>query len=181
MKAGLHTVRRIKNALRGQFLSYWSKCINTEHAKASAKGGNKLRTYRLFKLQFKPEKYLQLPDRTLRKALAQFRLGAHRLRIETDRFNSKQHYVPPELRTCKLCNLKCMEDETRFLIECLAYSQLREGLFEKIKLSNKYFCNYSDNEKLIWLMSNDNLGEIKLVASFIHAAMTQRGNGEPAT
>ena len=122
-----------------------------------------------------------MPDRALRKAFAQFRLGAHRLRIETDRFNSKQEYIPPENRICKMCNLNCIEDETHFLIECPAYSLLREELFNSIELSNKFFCNYTHREKLIWLMSNEQLEEIKLVASFIQAAMSRRVRGEPAT
>ena len=180
-KLGISTVKHIKHKLRQNFLSYWMDRIQTDHSKSTKVGGNKLRSYRKFKVQFKPEVYLNLEDFSLRKALAQFRLGAHRLRIETDRFNGRNTYIPPEKRICQMCSLHKTEDELHFLTECPAYEELRAPLYNQTSRSNKFFTRYDHEQKMIWLLSNEDLGTTKNVAKFIKQAMSQRGSGKSAT
>ena len=56
-----------------------------------------------------------MPRRRL-TALARFRTGSHRLRVETDR------YLPSrparEARTCRLCDSGCVEDEHHVIFGC---------------------------------------------------------------
>ena len=178
-KANIRTIKCLKNHLRQEFLSYWTKSVKTEHSKSTKQGSNKLRTYNLFKLQFKSESYLDIYDRKLLRSLAQFRLGAHRLRIETDRFNKANNYIPPNLRICQMCSTNKMEDELHFLLDCPAYEDLRNEMFVNIQNSNEHFNSYNNVQKLIWLMSSENKQDILTVASFIDRGMSRRGSGGP--
>jgi hypothetical protein len=53
---------------------------------------NKLRTYSIFKHTIALENYLNLACPVKRKCMAQFRLSAHRLKIESERFSCKNKY-----------------------------------------------------------------------------------------
>ena len=56
-------------------------------------GGNKFRTYRKFKTCIKYEKYLNIRNVEIRKNITGLRISAHKLRIETERFNNKLQYI----------------------------------------------------------------------------------------
>jgi hypothetical protein len=56
--------------------------------------------------------------------VAQFRLGAHWLGVETDRF--VHPYIPRSKRVCKCCEAEVREDELHLVLGCTAYSQLRQ-------------------------------------------------------
>ena len=170
-----YTVNRIVSAIKNEFISYWKKSVETRFSGVKSKsGGNKLRTYTTFKSCFKKESYLNLKDPKLRRCLAKFRLSAHRLKIETDRFIGNKGYIKPEDRLCKTCTLSVVENEQHFLIKCPAYADLRNKLFSSINLGNPHFINYSEENKFLWLMSSENLQDLKLTAEFIHQAMHLR-------
>ena len=63
-------------------------------------GGNKLRTYRLFKDNISLEKYLLILNEDERRVLTKFRVSANYLEIEKGRYIG----VKTEDRICKLCN-----------------------------------------------------------------------------
>ena len=95
------------------------------------------------------------------KILAKFCLSAHRLRIETARYNSKNNYVPPEQRLCPNCHLHKVEDEEHFVIECPKYEVERKSLFESASKLSIHFNDLSNYYKFIWIMSNENATLIK--------------------
>ena len=109
---------------------------------------NKLRTYKTFKNNFKPEKYLLLSNFEHRKNLSQFRISAHRLEIEQGRYTTLK--TPVSSRICKQCNLNLVENEPHVLVICPKYANLRNTLFSKI--NNKSFNQLSDSNKFNWLM-----------------------------
>ena len=87
----------------------WTKNVNEE---AFIKQG-KLRTYALFKSNFKKEVYLEtVNDVQKRKCLTQFRVSAHRLEIESGRYKKKT----VSERICKFCYLNTIEDEVHFFM-----------------------------------------------------------------
>ena len=100
---------------------------------------NHIEILRKFKTCIKYEKYLNIRNVEIRKNITRLRISAHKLRIETERFNNKLQYIPPEMRTCLNCNRKETEDE--FHVE---YSSFRDDLFQKLKILNKYFNEYGD-------------------------------------
>ena len=128
---------------------------------------------RLLKL-FNEEAYLTIANFEMRRKLAQFRLSAHKLAIETARYNGKNRYVPPENRLCQSCNGHKMEDEQHFLIECQKYEHFREVLFKAVSDKNPHFKQYSVHQKFVWLMINDDIEVLKSMAHFMIKAFEIR-------
>jgi hypothetical protein len=106
--------------------------------------------------------------------MARLRLSAHRLCIETGRFNGRNKYIPPEERTCQNCQVDETEDEEHFLVKCSKYHHLREPLFQQISMRNIHFKSYDDRQKFMWLLTTENLDELKSVANFINEAFKLR-------
>ncbi len=162
--------------LKHSFDNYWHNMIHNDISLTSKSGGNKLRTFRKFKQVISYEKYLDLNDIERRKNITKLRISAHKLRIETERFNNKNSYIPPEVRFCKSCEANKTEDELHFLIECSKYQSLRDVLFRKSIIYNKHFKDYNNDAKFIWLMSNENLRLLNSLGEFINGALKIRMN-----
>jgi hypothetical protein len=174
VKEASKNILLLRKHLQEEFKSYWHEMVHTDFAKTSKTGNNKLRTYKLFKPHFGKEKYLELCDPTLRRALSQLRLSAHKLKIETGRYSSQNQYVPPANRICQNCDLSTTEDEKHFLLHCSRYSAERVKLFSLISSNNNYFNDYDDNQKFLWLMTNENLKNMKSISTFILEAIHLR-------
>ena len=56
-------------------------------------------------------------------SLMKFRLGAHSLRVETDRWLRPK--PPREQRVCRHCCMQAVEDEQHFLFDCPFHSIIR--------------------------------------------------------
>ena len=141
---------------------WWECHVRTKYAKSKV-GHNKLRSYNNFKKIFKTEPYLI--NRNLlkyQKNLAKFCLSAHRLRIETARYNSKKKYIPPKQRLYPNCHLHKVEDEKQFLIGGPKYEEERKSLFESASKISINFNDISNYYKFIWIMSSDNETLIKV-------------------
>ena len=63
--------------------------INNEISMRCKECGNNLRTYRKLKTCIKYEKYLNIRNVEIRKNITRLRISAHKLIIETERFNNK--------------------------------------------------------------------------------------------
>ena len=163
----------LKKTLQYNFKNYWFRVINNDLAK-KGRGGNKLRTYKQFKGHFKAEAYLSLHDFKLRRAMARLRTSAHRLRIESDRYNSKNQYTPPEKRICTNCLLGEPEDEPHFLIKCTAFTRQRDILFATVTSVNPHFSSYNAEQRFLWLMSTEDMKVLPHVANYIECCMDIR-------
>jgi hypothetical protein len=154
----------VKKCLYENELTYWKDSLLSDTSNKGV-GGNKLRTYRKFKTTIQLENYLQcIKNRDARRRLCQIRTSTHKLSIETGRHKK----IPEEQRICPMCPSQTVEDELHFIIQCTAYSSPREALFKTIV--NKHFNTLTEEEKFIWLMSNEddnicnNLGHFIMVA-----------------
>jgi hypothetical protein len=126
----------------------------------------KLRTYRTFKTNFKCEEYMSLNlKRNERSLLAQFRCGILPLRIETGRYVGEE----PVNRTCNLCNSQSIEDETHFLVECTAYHDIRNYIFQNI-IYLQNFTILDSKEKLVYLLNM----QARKVSKYIVSAYLRR-------
>ena len=86
----------------------------------------KLRTYRLFKTDFKCEQYVLLKlKKCERSIMAQFRFRILPLRIETGRYTGE----PIESMLCKYCSASAVETEKHFLLERYFYDDYRNNYF----------------------------------------------------
>ena len=147
------------------------KLIHTETVKWQAKlmsngndqNGNKLRTYRTYKTQFKTEDYVKINmSRDQRKVLAKFRCCNLPLEIEKGRYTRPK--TPVNERICKFCGSQEVEDETHFLISCSFYDDIRYDLFNLCSQINVNFRNLIASEKLIFIMQTSSL-QLKLASS----------------
>jgi len=162
-KNDITALSQFKNNMKSSFNSYWHNLVSTKMSMSGKDGGNKLRTYKKFKSCIKFESYLNLNDQEKRRKIAQIRISAHKLKIETDRFNGKNQYKAPELRTCDCCNLHKTEDEFHFIMECPKYKQLREHFFSTISFANYHFRDYNMMNQFIWIMTNE---DHKILSNF---------------
>ena len=99
------TKHLIKSTVTAKYVSDW-------HAKLQDINSNPiLRTYKLFKTEFKWECYLNgVKNPKYRKALTKFRTSSHTLEIERGRHTNPT--TPLEQRQCRICHV--LEDETHW-------------------------------------------------------------------
>ena len=98
-----------------------------------------------------------------RKALVRFRISSHQLRIETGTYEK----IPRNERICYFCTSNKIEDENHFLLDCKAYSQIRDIFFSKLETKIPDFKSLSHDTLISLLMnSSDYLINCQLV-SFI--------------
>jgi hypothetical protein len=118
----------------------------------SGKGGNKLRTYRLFKNTYCVDDYCRkVMSPKYRGALAKFRTGTAPIRIETGRYEC----LPVNERKCFICDN--VEDEQHVLIQCPLYEDLRFELFNNAMFICPTFNCFTDSEKLCFILSNGDI------------------------
>jgi hypothetical protein len=84
----------------------------------------KLRTYKLFKEDFKLENYLLIHIPKYRYHIARFRLSSHDLAIELGRHTKPK--TPIDQRLCTYCSV--VEDEMHVLVSCKRYINARNVL-----------------------------------------------------
>ena len=152
-------VKQVEAYLQDEYIQeVWKKDLDRLVSKQRGnQGGNKLRTYRLFKSHYKTEKYVS--DVRIcykyRKAFAQVRCSAAPIRVETGRFDHGK-YIPWHERICKICSLE-VEDESHILLRCPFYEDLHESLVTKAQEFKEDFINLDDVQKLIYLMSDSSI------------------------
>ena len=91
-------------------------------------------------------------------ALIKFRLGAHTLCVETDRWLIPK--PPREQRVCRHCTMQAIEDEQHFLFDCPFYSIIRGQHF------SLFGPNYQQRD--IRLFFAQNALQLGFVAHHIH-------------
>ena len=148
---------QVKKICDDNYDRYWSRTIS-ESPKALS--------YNLFKNNVCFEKYLsQIKNISHRKAMSRFRLSNHSLLIEKGR-----HLRPPlerNDRKCFICKRE-VENEKHFLITCPLYENQREILFQTCRENSRHFDSLtSEEDKFIFIMTNEDANVIKSVAKFV--------------
>ena len=138
-------------ATKTEFVDDWFNTVNSESGR-SGNGRNKLRTYRLFKSEFKVETYCKLlMPYSHRSAFAKFRCGVAPIRLETGRYE----HLAVEQRLCHFCNV--VEDEPHVILECSHYEDLRRVLFSRAAVILPNFNDLNAYEKISFLFSNPDM------------------------
>lgn len=142
---------KTQEALMNKHVHEWKAQINSESGR-SGKGRNKLRTYKLFKTEYKTEDYCKifLPIKH-RSAFSKFRCGVAPIRIETGRFVN----LEVSQRLCPFCD--CVEDEVHVILKCSTYNNLRNILVSKANALLPAFNTLSDDGKMNFLFSHPNM------------------------
>ena len=130
---------------------------------------NKLRTYRLFKDTFKCEKYLDNNNFKQRNIFCKFRIGCHKLEIETGRHNN----IPVNERICKLCNMN-IENEIHFLLQCQQLKKYRDTFIKHSLTDFPNLAQCNDRDLFVWLMSCENKLVINKICILIELLFAKR-------
>ena len=72
---------------------------------------------------------IQLEKIPREEKLVKFRIGCHKLRVETGRYDK----IPLDERICPLCSGNKIEDEIHLLLDCQRYSSMRDIFLSKIE------------------------------------------------
>ena len=175
----LNSERDITLKFRARYREFWKSQVMTPLSKNGI-GQNKLRTLSKFKTTFKTEPYLIIQTiHKFQKIIARFRLSAHRLKIETGRYNSKNEYLLPEQRICQNCQLNKVEDEIHFLVECPKYNSERSQLFLSASMESRHFDNLNNSNKFIWIMSNEGENIFKNLGIYLESALKKQIQNTP--
>ena len=157
VQSGNHMVSALQHTLQNDYIEHtWKVDLNRVNAKKGP-GQNKLRTYRLFKQEYKTEAYVMNKNinKKERHALARIRCGIAPIRVELGRYDHGT-YVPVEDRICEICRT-AVEDEKHILLNCVYYNDLHIKLFKDASTINEHFSEMSEDDKFIFLMSNPNV------------------------
>ena len=86
-----------------------------------------------------------------RKCITRLRISAHKLQIESGRYQGtlRQNQI------CLRCTSGEVEDEVHFLFKCDTHLLKREELMQNILKSCPNFQNLNIDNKLIWIMNNE--------------------------
>ena len=172
-------------SFRKHYTDSWMTEVTRIEAKRG-KGLNKLRTYVLFKRDFRLEPYLTcVEDRNKRVLLCKFRIGICPLRIETGRYEQVSRNVrglPEKARTCKCCihASDMVENEHHFLLVCPAYQRERKALLDiackKFNISSADLDNsiYDVNNLFTRIMESDDSEIINKTADYLDKAFFKR-------
>ena len=144
-----NVTNQIMNKYRDQYIQVWLSSLSTNNSR-TGEGGNKLRTYRLFKSNFELEAYLRNIQNTAhRTELTSLRVGSHRLAIELERYH-KPKPLPVKERLCDLCNV--VEDEYHFLCICPKYIAQRQEIEKKVVAIYSEYSQMNCEQKFVFLL-----------------------------
>ena len=164
-------INSIMSSYCDQFIQVWHANLMNKQS-LTGHGGNKLRSYRLFKKEFDIEPYLlNVRSTTLRVSMTRLRVGCHSLEIERGRYHKPQS-IPVCQRLCEKCNM--IEDEIHFMCVCSKYNTLRDQLEQKIQMDFPGYKWLSSKQKFIYLLESSNKVINNAVAYFIHNAFIAR-------
>jgi len=131
--------------------------------------GNKLRTYKLLKNDYKTEHFCKIfLPRKHKSALAKFRIGVAPIKLETGRYEN----ISVDRRICPICKT-AVECEKHVLLSCNANEHIRSPLMEKASHMQE-FVNLGDEDKLIYILSNNDI--VKLTAKTCYNMLQLRYN-----
>ena len=147
----------------------WISDVNSERGQTK-QGGNKLRTYKLFKLGFGVEEYVKINmPKKYRRAMAQFRAGVASINLELLRYGPGKK--PLEERSCIVCTEE-IEDECHVITQCPLYRDVRSVLFQKI---SSHVCNFNEMtevEKMCYVLSNKHC--VRIAAKSLYEILCRR-------
>ena len=159
------------NKSKTQFKSYIKEALTTFYVNdwninRLASRDGKLSTYTDFKTNFGFEPYLKIVNNYYgRSSLTKFRISAHRLKIETGRYERK----PREERICQRCNNNQIEDEIHFLLACPNYTEARSNLTSFCEKNYKNFNKLDIINKFKWLITNEDPQILTLLTTFLRS------------
>ena len=112
-------IKHYVGVMQQKYILYWQHTMQNS---------TKLKFLNTFKNDYTPSSYLGLTSKlSERKELVKFRIGNHKLRIETGRYD----HIPRVNRLCPICASNQIEGESHFFIYCNKFSILGNKFYKK--------------------------------------------------
>ena len=160
-----------KKTLQSKFSLFYLKQINDVKLGSDGRNHNKLQFYSSLKGSFKPEPYVELVSRNQRAEVSRVRMSAHRLRVETARYQvNTDIYDYDTSRWCIYCKVPDTagtRDEEYHLFSCPCFANQQQCLFGKISSVVWGFQDLSFEDKVKSLLCSKNATICRLVNKFI--------------
>ena len=126
---------------------------------------------KLFKHDFFTEHHLELITYfRYRAAITKLRCSSHVLEIERGRYQKPK--VPRDLRLCLTC--KVVEDENHFVTKCSINQAERRHFYSKISCKAPHLSTLSDDEKFVYLLTNNDPQILTWFGKFVHHSFIVR-------
>ena len=133
----------------------------------------KLNFYATFKADTKKADHLDMINNPHhRTAINKFRLGNHKLHIETGRHTIPK--TPVHLRICSFCHSNEIENEPHFLFSCTWYDSIRLKFFNEITDKYSLFRELDITSKILFLCNSIDPAICRSTAAFIFQTMSLR-------
>lgn len=139
-------------------------------------GGNKLRTYAMFKKDCEYEPYLNvIRDERKRALFTKFRIGVAPLRIETGRYEMSEGKkgIHEYARICQCCGIG-VESEFHFLLVCPVYTQLRNQLLNVYEKQVQSIQHLTMQQIFVHIMGCTDSEIVKAVSEYLWRAFELR-------
>ena len=146
----------IKRRITDQFLQKWHNDIHDCNTSI---------IYRMYKTEFKFEKYLTILPSNLKRKMTQFRLSSHKLPVQRLRYFD----VPRHERLCTLCDKQEMGDEYHYLFSC-TYQPIQDK--RRLMISRRIY-HHHNIFKFQSLMNIKAKSKLKKLAIFITEILNQ--------
>ena len=154
--------KNITKICHGTYDRFWTKCVSTS---------SKATSFNKYKSSINLDPYLVNLDPRYRIALSRFRLSNHSLWIEKGRH--MKPIIDKKMRLCELCKTE-IEDEIHFLLFCPLYSPKRTILEDACRKNCIRYDSLDDEQKFVFIMSNENKDILKILGKFIFESMRLR-------
>jgi hypothetical protein len=141
-----------KQSINDQYLQNWNQISYTSTSSTN---------YRIFKTEFKQNKYYTLLPNYYARIFTAFRTRNHHLPIEIGRWNS----TPLNERHCSHCTNTEIADEFHYLFNCIHFQEQRKQL-----IRNYYYIN-PNTLKFYQLFNSENKTQLVKLCKFIDIIM----------
>ena len=156
-----------RQTTQADFLNDYERKLKEKYANvwySDLQAQDKLRTYKKIKTNFSKELYLkEFSDFNKVSPIAQFRVSAHTLNIERQRYVYPK--IPADKRLCPLCNVP--EDELHFLCSCKRYTTERAKLYQSVRVILPQLNDLTDEEKFIEILTSQNVQTVLSLCNFV--------------
>jgi hypothetical protein len=120
----------IREAYKNKYERMYWDTTHTEPRGRSGRHAAFIKHNMWFHMDKNPVLKLQAQDLQVRR-LVRFRIGTHKLRCN-------EHALQMHMRLCQLCDARILEDEQHVLLECTAYTEIRDSECWKSVLTDRY-------------------------------------------
>lgn len=132
-------------------------------------------TGKILKTKYCMEPYLDsVKNQLYRNTITKLRLGVHKLRVQTGKYEDNGKPIPIDKRLCTFCKENEIENERHFIGFCHRYSDIRKHYFKQISEINKEFSTFNLHNKVRYILEAKNNTTSTIIGKFISQLFTER-------